>query len=275
MRGNVRTGERQAYTSAVTDLWKRLGVALARLERIAQSPAEWSDDATLDELPGLQYVLHASAELALGITPPKGFEGAHAELVSALAEARDATAEVAQAAEIAGSGVRRAAASGVARGALPGPPRPAARASSGPRSRSPPTCPRGLRRSVRRSTAPGSQRSSRRGSSSAAGSCSRPAPSSPRGRSGPRASCSRPAASCSSVPDGAAASVRQAARRCASSRRASVSSRPSSSIDSKSPGETLEPVTATRIGWSPCRGLRPRSSQSARRSASIRAAANG
>jgi hypothetical protein len=102
MRGNVRTGERQAYTSAVTDLWKRLGVALARLERIAQSPAEWSDDATLDELPGLQYVLHASAELALGITPPKGFEGAHAELVSALAEARDATAEVAQAAEIAG-----------------------------------------------------------------------------------------------------------------------------------------------------------------------------
>jgi hypothetical protein len=102
MRGNVRTGERQAYTSAVTDLWKRLGVALARLERIAQSPAEWSDDAALDELPGLQYVLHASAELALGIAPPKGFEGAHAELVSALAEARDATAEIAQAAEIAG-----------------------------------------------------------------------------------------------------------------------------------------------------------------------------
>jgi hypothetical protein len=103
MRGNVRTGERQAYTSAVTDLWKRLGVALARLERIAQSPAEWPEEGTLEELPGLQYVLHASAELALGITPPKGLEGAHAELVAALAEARDATAEVAQAAEIAGS----------------------------------------------------------------------------------------------------------------------------------------------------------------------------
>jgi hypothetical protein len=102
MRGNVRTGERQAYTSAVTDLWQRLGVALARLERIAESTSDWFDDDVLDELPGLQYTLHAGAELALGITPPAGLEEAHAELVAALGQARDSTAEIAQAAEAAG-----------------------------------------------------------------------------------------------------------------------------------------------------------------------------
>ena len=31
--------------------------------------------------------------------------------------------------------------------------------------------------------------------------------------------------------------------------RASVSSRPSSATDSKIPGETVDPVIATRIGW--------------------------
>jgi hypothetical protein len=102
MMGNVRTGERQAYTSAVTDLWKRLGVALVRLERIAGSDAEWSNEGMLDELPGLQYTLHAGAELALGISPPRGLEDAHAELVAALTQARDSTAEIAQAAETAG-----------------------------------------------------------------------------------------------------------------------------------------------------------------------------
>src|SRR5206468_12770922 len=34
-------------------------------------------------------------------------------------------------------------------------------------------------------------------------------------------------------------------------RRASVRSRPRSSMLSKRPGETFEPVTATRIGWKP------------------------
>lgn len=102
MQRTARTGDRQAYATAVTDLWKRLGIALARLERIAESPERWSAEETLEELPSLQYCLHASAELALGIQPPLGLEAAHAELVASLAQARDATAEVAAAAEAAG-----------------------------------------------------------------------------------------------------------------------------------------------------------------------------
>ena len=102
MQRTARTVDRQAYTTAVTDLWKRLGLALARLERIAESPEQWSTEEILEELPGLQYCLHAGAELALGIQPPSGLEAAHAELVSSLAQARDATAEVAAAADAAG-----------------------------------------------------------------------------------------------------------------------------------------------------------------------------
>src|SRR5918992_817665 len=40
MERTVRSGEPQAYTAAVADLWERVGAALARLERIAESPAE-------------------------------------------------------------------------------------------------------------------------------------------------------------------------------------------------------------------------------------------
>jgi hypothetical protein len=93
----VRSGERRAYATAVADLWERLGRALARLERIAESPVERMTDEVAEELPHLQYSLHAGAELALGIDPPVGAEEIHEDLVAALAQARDATAEVAQA----------------------------------------------------------------------------------------------------------------------------------------------------------------------------------
>lgn len=53
----------------------------------------------MDELPGLQYTLHAGAELAVGIDPPAGAETVHAELVAALSEARDATSEITRALE--------------------------------------------------------------------------------------------------------------------------------------------------------------------------------
>jgi hypothetical protein len=102
MQKAARSVEGQAYASAVTDLWKRLGLALTRLERLAESPEEWADEDVLAELPSLQYCLHAGAELAVGIRPPHGLEAAHAELMAALAHARDATAEVAAAAEAAG-----------------------------------------------------------------------------------------------------------------------------------------------------------------------------
>jgi hypothetical protein len=99
MERTVRGGERLAYTAAVTDLWERVGTALTRLERIAESPSEEILEAHGDELPGLQYSLHAGAELALGIDAPPVAASLHAELVAALGEARDATAEVAFARE--------------------------------------------------------------------------------------------------------------------------------------------------------------------------------
>jgi hypothetical protein len=94
MERALRTGERREYASAVADLWERLGAALARLERVAEAPAEAIAAERADELRALQYALHAGAELAHGIDAPHGSETAHAELVAALAQARDATAEV-------------------------------------------------------------------------------------------------------------------------------------------------------------------------------------
>jgi len=97
MQKAARTGERQAYASAVTGLWQRLGLALTRLERLAEAPAEWDAEEVLQELPSLQYSLHAAAELAVGIRAPRELEAAHAELVAALGQARDATGEIAAA----------------------------------------------------------------------------------------------------------------------------------------------------------------------------------
>lgn len=94
MERTVRRNEPGGYADAVSHLWERVGSALVRLERVAESPAEGVADGFLDDLPRLQYSLHAGAELAVGIEPPQGGEALHAELVSALAEARDVTAEV-------------------------------------------------------------------------------------------------------------------------------------------------------------------------------------
>lgn len=99
MERTVRTGEPHGYSKAVSHLWERVGAALVRLERVAESPAEAATDDFLDELPQLQYGLHAAAELAVGIEPPRGAETLHEELVAALAEARDVTAEIGHALE--------------------------------------------------------------------------------------------------------------------------------------------------------------------------------
>ncbi|HEX2044246.1 MAG TPA: hypothetical protein VHF23_01315 [Gaiellaceae bacterium] len=101
MERTVRRGEPQTYAQAVGDLWERVGSALVRLERIAEAPPELVAEDFVDELPSLQYTLHAGAELAVGIDPPAGAEELHGELVAALGEARDATAEVALALEAA------------------------------------------------------------------------------------------------------------------------------------------------------------------------------
>jgi hypothetical protein len=99
MERTVRGVERQAYTAAVTDLWERVAIALARLERIAENSADELMDEHSNELSSLQYALHAGAELAIGIDPPPSAAPLHAELVDALGEARDSTADIAFALE--------------------------------------------------------------------------------------------------------------------------------------------------------------------------------
>jgi hypothetical protein len=100
MERTVRRNEPGGYGEAVSQLWERVGAALVRLERVAESPADGVADGFLEELPQLQYSLHAGAELAVGIEPPRGAETLHEELVAALAEARDITAEVGYALEV-------------------------------------------------------------------------------------------------------------------------------------------------------------------------------
>src|SRR5438034_7064549 len=93
----VGSGQRQVYASELAGLWSDLSSTLAALEALAADPAERLDDAALELLPRLQYSLHRASELVVGLTPPVGAESAHAELAAALSDARDATAEVADA----------------------------------------------------------------------------------------------------------------------------------------------------------------------------------
>jgi hypothetical protein len=98
VRQDVRTGDRQRYATKIAGLWRGLSEAVMDLERIAADPvARLSDPDELDGLPRLQYTLHAASEVVAGIAPPADAETSHAELASALAGARDATAEVADA----------------------------------------------------------------------------------------------------------------------------------------------------------------------------------
>ena len=99
MSQELRTGGRHSYASAIAGLWSGLSRTLTRLEQIAGDPDEMlAETDTLDALPGLQYTLHAASETVAGIAPPVEAQSSHAELAAALADARDATAEVAEAA---------------------------------------------------------------------------------------------------------------------------------------------------------------------------------
>ena len=104
MRQDVRTGDRQRYASKIAGLWRGLSDAIVELEHIAADPlARLSDPDELDGLPRLQYTLHAASEIVAGIAPPADAETSHAELASALAGARDATADVAEAVAFGGA----------------------------------------------------------------------------------------------------------------------------------------------------------------------------
>jgi hypothetical protein len=99
----VGTGERHGYASAMAGILGGLSQALARLEELAADPdATLADEEALASMPALQYTLHAASEAAAGIDPPAEAEVSHAELAAALADARDATAEVAEVAAAGG-----------------------------------------------------------------------------------------------------------------------------------------------------------------------------
>jgi len=97
VRPVVSSGPRGGYEAALAGVWSGLTRALSQLEELAADPDERLDGRSVATLARLQYVLHSAAELAVGIEPPAGAELAHTELAAALADARDATAEVAEA----------------------------------------------------------------------------------------------------------------------------------------------------------------------------------
>src|SRR5436305_7199351 len=86
----------ERYAEEMGELWTELHLALTRLDRLAAEPQRL-DDAAEASLARLRYTLHLASEHAYGVEPPVGAESAHAELAAALAAARDATAEVAEA----------------------------------------------------------------------------------------------------------------------------------------------------------------------------------
>ena len=105
MAPETRTAER--YASAMGELWTGLARTLRRLDVAAADPELLDEQGAERSLRRLQYALHLASEHAYGLDPPAGSESAHAELADALACARDATAEVAEAvAAWGGEGVR-------------------------------------------------------------------------------------------------------------------------------------------------------------------------
>ena len=97
----VGTGARESYEAAIAGVWTDLRTTLHRLEVLAADPEEtFARHDAGERLGGLQYSLHRSAELVTGLEPPLEAETAHEELTSALADARDATAEIAYVLEV-------------------------------------------------------------------------------------------------------------------------------------------------------------------------------
>jgi hypothetical protein len=84
------------------ELWSGLARTLSRLDELAGEPKHLDEEVALDALRSLQYSLHTAGERIYALAPPAGAETAHAELTAALAGARDATGEVAEAIDEAG-----------------------------------------------------------------------------------------------------------------------------------------------------------------------------
>ena len=93
VKQTLGSGRPRAYAAAMAGLWFDLRATLSTLDAIAADPSLLWDE---DVLPPLQYELHCAVEATAGLTPPDGAGAAHRELAVALADARDATAEVSE-----------------------------------------------------------------------------------------------------------------------------------------------------------------------------------
>jgi hypothetical protein len=92
------TSAAREYAGTMAGFWTGLSATLRGLETLAADPHRL-DDAAVDQLRVLQYRLHWSSELLAGVDPPPGARDAHDELAQALVDARDATADIADALE--------------------------------------------------------------------------------------------------------------------------------------------------------------------------------
>jgi hypothetical protein len=81
--------------------WSGLSSTLHGLELLAADSRRLDTD-TVDALRLLQYRLHWSSEALAGVEPPAGARDRHEELADALAEARDATGDMAEAIDLRG-----------------------------------------------------------------------------------------------------------------------------------------------------------------------------
>jgi hypothetical protein len=81
--------------------WSGLASTLHGLEALA-ADSRRLDEGTVDALRLFQYRLHWSSEALAGVEPPVGARERHEELADALAEARDATGEIAEAIDLRG-----------------------------------------------------------------------------------------------------------------------------------------------------------------------------
>ena len=81
--------------------WSGLASTLHGLEALA-ADSHRLDEETVDALRLLQYRLHWSSEALAGVEPPAGVREGHEELADALAEARDATGDIAEAIDLRG-----------------------------------------------------------------------------------------------------------------------------------------------------------------------------
>jgi hypothetical protein len=95
LRQIAGTDARRGYSSALAELWTDLLPTLRELDWLASGPELNLEDESCERLARLQYALHTAEEDVAGLRPPHEAQSTHEELAAALADARDATAEIA------------------------------------------------------------------------------------------------------------------------------------------------------------------------------------